>query len=475
MSNKVADNYRLTYGSGEAQKPGWYLEKQKPGGNELESVRGPGTIANVRDQLRKELGPGNEVKISDLLEEGVRKDVQKAAKTHEERSTAESLTALNNARERATEARTEFPENLREAHTIELDSSGKPVGATPPGLVIEDTVGCVKIAADRSIDIRCDTDDKTEQVAIEFRSDYPGDVIVTGSGDAKAVRDGEGPGDAVRTGSGPGGAERYGGGDGSAMRDGAGDGYATRDGAGHGGAIRSGTGAGDAIREGRGRGDAIVDTTAEGHATVREQSSGSAVRAGGGAGNAQVEDNATGNAVRTGTGHGNAKVEHKARGHAIVDESAPGIARNDSEATGDAINRSSADGDAVRGEQGNGNAVRQGTGAGDAIRQGAGDGHAWRAGAGIGNAVSDTTGAGTAVRTGRGEGKATRNVDGVSIECTLNTRTPAPIREELQKLGAEHGIHVNTQEAKYPIKAPPRAGGNASTDSPDQARDQQSR
>ena len=111
-----------------------------------------------------------------------------------------------------------------------------------------------------------------------------GDLVVSGSGPANAVRSGPGVGSAIRVGAGHGNAVR---------REGAGD------------AVREGPGHGDAYREGAGEGLAIREGTGHGHAVCRSRGQSGAQRRGASHGNAVAESGREG-ARRAGSGAGTA-------------------------------------------------------------------------------------------------------------------------------------------------------------------------
>ena len=103
---------------------------------------------------------------------------------------------------------------------------------------------------------------------VTLRSDEPGDLRVTGTGDGDgdAVRDGDGAGSAHHAGYGVGDAVRYGAGDGDAVRGGLGNGSASRYGSGDGDATRAGKGDGDATHGDSGGGTAVHDGSGDGTA-----------------------------------------------------------------------------------------------------------------------------------------------------------------------------------------------------------------
>ena len=449
MENRDAEQFTVSHGFDGKETLGWYLEKKGAEAGEIDWIRGPGTISDVQSELRKELGAGNELDIYEVLETGLRTDVQQAARAFKEGGTPEQLAALQEARERATEARKDFPENDREQLALTLNADGAPVEIAPYGVGVEKSAHRLDITAERPLDIVVTANEnKGKAVTVHFTSDYHGDVTVEGTGLAHAVREGEGPGDAIRTGRGRGDAAREGGGDGNAARHGDGYGCAFRSGAGDGDASRVGNGDGHAWREGSGKGSALVIGEGHGDAVVKDRAQGNALRDGHGNGTAYVEEHAVGHARRVGHGKGNAVVQNQARGNAKVDGDAVGEALNSSSEPGDAVNGSTVQGSAVRDGTGDGNAVRQGTGWGDATRIGKGDGHAWRAGEGRGHGVNGSTGTGAAIRTGDGEGLASRHGAGETIQGTISRYSPDAFQEEVRKLGAEHGIRDDSVQPR---------------------------
>ena len=413
--------FELTYKTDGELAAGWYLAKRAAASDEIEWVRGPGSIDDIRTELRKHLRP-DEKSVRAIIEQGIDRHVEGACRDYLHTRSGKSLEELEAAAARGRAARQKLGDRREQEHdvlVVHQDDEGRPDIEAPEGVTFETEEDyTLVIHTRRALDVVVIRDKGDRVTAAELRSSASGNITVSGDGPGDALRSGKGGGDAMRTGIGDGSATRTGAGTGSAVRDGHGAGDARREGSGagdaiqrgegDGSAIRCGTGKGDAWRGGEGRGHAIADSSGDGNAKVSGRATGTAIRSGRGDGNASLGDEATGNAVRDGSGDGNAYVGETAHGHAVVAGCARGTAVNGSRAPGDAANLSDDAGHAERNGAGEGHALRAGKGKGSAHRDGTGNGHAYRDMDGFGSAANTSKGHGNAMRDAGQPGEAVR-------------------------------------------------------------------
>ena len=266
----------MTYDvSGGGVEPGWYLEKEGAKRGEIQWVRGPGTAANVRDELRKQLGP-DERGIRKVLNRGLDDHIDTACEQYMANKSPARLEALTNASVRADETR--YALGLKERETLEIrpDKHGRSDAHAPKGVTVKTGNGRLHIQAERAIDIVVKLHGDAPDTTVRLDSEHPGNVTVNGDVAGSVTRAGDGAGDAIRDGDGEGTAERIGEGAGSAIRAGCGDGDALRLDDGPGNAVRRGEGYGIALRGGTGIGDAHVERNSRGDGAVKRDETGNA-------------------------------------------------------------------------------------------------------------------------------------------------------------------------------------------------------
>ena len=436
--------YDVRYSAGGATEAGWYLEKQDPATDQIEWVKGPGTVEDVVTALTQELNSRWEGDVDPHVQWWAKEKMDTARRDHimnerpaamkalhvqwwakEKMDTArrdhimnEGPAAMKGLRgdDRTEQAGTDAPAIVR----LSVDKTGRLHGELPDAVEsrpVRDpeyaayTVGNQRtgflVNSGRPIELVVEVPSEAPLTNITLSCIHDGSVTLQGNGNGDAVHIGPGPGDATRDGNGRGSARREGG-HGNAIRSGSGNGEAerwyrgsgnaARSGNGHGDAIRKDEGDGSAVRSGNGRGDAVRDGLGRGNAIVKSNATGSA----------RVGNDVNGDAIRSGTGDGHALVTDHAKGDARIGRNARGTATNRSEYAGDAMNGSDREGNAVREGSGRGSAIRDGAGTGNANRGGDGGGHAWRGGGGNGDAANTSTGQGNAARSGQGEGEAKR-------------------------------------------------------------------
>ena len=458
MADSSTTKFVITRAANSAA-PGWYLEKREAAaeGPSIEWIKGPGSIEQVRDELRSEVD--REDVVTEVIEKGLDDHLRNACQRWLESDTPENRKGLQDASHLTSRDRTTLGQEFQWTLTA-AEERTTPL-EPPPGVTVTKRGATLHIGATRPIDIRVELDGNSPDRSVWFNSNHSGNVTLAGEQRGGVVRSGQGPGNAIREGAGHGDATRNGDGDGDARRDGTGNGNAVRRGSGRGSAVRTGPGYGSAERNGTGTGDAIVDGRGTGNAIVGDRASGKAMRTGSGNGNALLEGEATGRAIRAGTGGGNAEVNKAARGSARIEGYAKGAATNRSQHAGDAINQSNNAGDARRSGSGDGSAVRTGGGAGMARRVGRGNGHAWRSGKGDGDAVHYSSGSGHAVRIGGGAGEAVQGDNGKAVEKDLST-TDAQTQADLKALREKY--EGGERQPPAPTAAPALAAGRQSKD-----------
>ena len=411
--------YSVRYSAGGANECGWYLEKQAAETNQLEWVRGPGTVDNVARELQQELEKNGHENVVDPIRWWAKERMDAARRTHvmEERPAqaraagsgqdgewpddAEPVTVRLSVDGETGKLQGELPMGVK-THSVRDPSYMRP--GTPGYGQASERSGFL-VESRRAIDLVVEVPGNAPGTNITLSCSAQSNVELQGAGGGDVVHLGPGPGNAIRRGTGTGSASREGG-RGSAVRTGTGQGNAVRSYRGQGNATRADEGNGDAIRTDQGDGDARREGSGRGNATRNGSGTGDAIVDSSAEGTARLGGDVRGNATRAGTGEGDALVTERAEGNATVASEPRGSARNTSSRPGDACNGSIREGDAQREGEGAGSAIRTGAGHGNATRGGNAKGHAWRGGGGNGHAWNATSEAGNAARTGAGTGEA---------------------------------------------------------------------
>ena len=260
--SKQPSEFRMSQLDDEGFEPGWYLERYAPAGN-IEAVHGPGTVADVRQQLQTELGQGHTKEISTIVERGLQEHIAEKCRDYLKDPSNKNLNALAAGTADATGERGIDRNAERPVLAIQTDRNGEPDVPAPDGVTFGRKPGPIQdslhISAERPLDVVVMPRKEGCDLSVVLDSDHPGDVTLISDAAGNVSRKGSGVGDALRAGDGEGSASRSGTGAGHAIRDGNGDGNATRWDEGDGNAIRRGNGDGAATRLGTGAGKSIQE------------------------------------------------------------------------------------------------------------------------------------------------------------------------------------------------------------------------
>ena len=112
-AQRTSGRFQMTHGADENLKPGWYVEKHGPTPDRIEWIKGPGTATNVRDELRAQLGPGQDGKVQAVLKQGLDAHVSRACHKYLEEKCPAHLDALTAATKRVNESRSELQQDQR--------------------------------------------------------------------------------------------------------------------------------------------------------------------------------------------------------------------------------------------------------------------------------------------------------------------------------------------------------------------------
>ena len=100
--------FEMTHGADTGLEPGWYVEKHERNGDGVEWIKGPGTTRNVRDELRTQLGAGQDQQVREVVKRGLDEHVTAACRRYLEDKCPERLSALGAATKRVDESQKEL-------------------------------------------------------------------------------------------------------------------------------------------------------------------------------------------------------------------------------------------------------------------------------------------------------------------------------------------------------------------------------